>query len=175
MKISHNIITFGLLASTALLPQASNAVVNVTVGHKPGLCVFTIPAGNVPEMDEKPMKLEIAYRVSDGATSWSFLVNGWPKAQAADPDYDFPLMLEFDTGAKVSSQSGGYSSGFNDKLWGMWNAGEHSDTLLISLESASSVQITADSLNLGTIDLQGEGFIYRMIEVCVQKKRANGE
>lgn len=174
MKSMRQLITPILLSSAVLWPQMSMAVVNVTVGHRPGLCILSIPAGVVPD-GEKPMKLEFTHRVSDGTTQWALLVNGWPKAQEADPNYDFPVSLTFDTGEMISSSSGGYSSGFNDKLWGTWNAGEDANSLFSKLEGASSVRINADDMDFGSIDLQGEGFIYRLINNCATEKRAAGE
>lgn len=174
MSIKHKILSAGLTSVFATLPLLAEAQMNVTVGHKPGLCILSIPAGVVPGT-ENPMKLKFTHRVSDGTTQWALLVNGWPKAQEADPNYDFPVVLTFDTGETVSSNSGGYSSGFDDKLWGTWNAGADAETLLSLLEKASTVQIAADSMDFGNIDLQGEGFIYRMIDSCATKKRANGE
>ena len=163
-----------ILSSTILLPHVSSAVINITVGHKPGLCILTIPAGVVPGT-EKPMKLKFTHRVSDGTTQWALLVNGWKKAQEADPNYDFPVSLTFDTGEKSSSSSGGYSSGFNDMLWGLWNAGDDANSLSLKLKNANSVQIEADNMDFGTIDLQGAGFIFRTIDNCATKKRENGE
>ncbi len=173
MKITNYILSIGFISASALIPLNGMAQINVEVGHRQGLCIFTIPSVVVPET-EKNMKLEFTYRVSDGTTRWALLVNGWPKAQNADPDYDFPVSLTFDTGAKTSSASGGYSSGFNDSLWGIWDAGDSSNELLSMLKGASSVEIEADGMNFGNTDLQGEGMIYNLINKCAVDKRADG-
>ncbi|MCF8473972.1 MAG: hypothetical protein K9G26_04680 [Emcibacter sp.] len=176
MTIRKYILPLGLALLSPISSHHSFAEaptnINVKTSKAKGLCVITLPGGNAPETD-KSMSLEFTYRPSDGIFRVSVLVNGWPRAQEEDPNKDFPLTLTFDTEQTTASGSGGYSSGFNDKLWGIWPAGDSANEAVSMLIDAKSVHLKADGMDLGKFDLQVKGMVYNWINNCAIEKREN--
>lgn len=174
MSIKKNIISVGLITAFTVTAIAAKAQVsiNIQTSMPNGGCLIKVPGGNAPGMD-KPMRLQFSYRISDGNMGMAVQVNGWPKAQQADPNRNIPITLTFDTGSSTTSRSGGYSSGFNDELWGGWGAGEASDNYFAMLKEAKSVTVLADNEEIGTFDLQLKGYIYSWINQCVKTQTGN--
>ncbi len=162
--------TLPFIITAYAMPAA--AQLNVDVSAPPGGCIIGVEGGNAPGT-EKPMKFEISYRVSDGNMGAVIKVNGWPKAQSADPNQNVPVTLTFDTGDSTTARSGGYSSGFNDELWAGWGAGETSDGAFAMLENASTVTVSTDEGEIGRFDLQMQGLFYRYINNCAAEQRGN--
>jgi len=178
MKKMHFFTRWTLFAAIGVYSVSafaqSNNNINVKTSTANGLCSISVPGGNAPET-EKPMQLEFTLRPSDGLLRIAALVNGWPRAQEADPNRDFPVSLKFDTQQSTASDSGGYSSGFYDRLWGIWEGGDSSNELLLLLADAQSVEVSADGLNLGQFNLQAQGMVYNWLNNCVVKQRAAGK
>ncbi|MBA17709.1 MAG: hypothetical protein CMN73_15380 [Sphingomonas sp.] len=136
------------------------------------LCFYTVQGGKLPGTD-KPFKFEISYRVSDGNFNVRLLVNGWDKAQAADPDANIPMTLAFDGAGSTTSPSGGYSSGFWDYGWAGWGGGAPSQAPLDMLRRARFVSVVFDGVEYDSIDLQGnEGFAYQALMQCRDRLNA---
>ena len=171
MSIKKKVISAGLVSAFIATSFASHAQINLNIqtSMPNGGCLIKVPGGNAPGLD-KPMGLQFSYRVSDGNMGMAVQVNGWPKAQQADPNKNIPITLSFDTGTSTTSRSGGYSSGFNDELWGGWGPGEASDNYYAMLKDASSVTVSADNEEIGTFDLQMKGYIHAWIDNCVKQQ-----
>lgn len=180
MNLHRHIIPLGLLLIALLLPVNSIAQIGKRLDLKfstsryRGVCAIGFAGANAPGT-EKPMQLEFSYRVRDGNFGVNIKVNGWPRAQEADPNQNVPLTLIFDNGKKTTARSGGYSSGFNDKFWAGWGVGSTSEAAYAALEGAGSVQVnTDDGLDLGKFDLQMDGMAYNWIKRCAAELRAAG-
>ena len=171
--------TFGLkiLAVPALFiaatPAMAQSKASFSQNSRNGVCYFSVQGPNAPGTD-KPMKLEFSYRVSDGNLAASILVNGWPRAQAGDPEKSIPMTVTFDAGQPRPSRSGGYSSGFNDIAWGGWGAGMPSEIVMQSMKEARTVRIEFDGMKLGPFDLQGKGLAYTSLTECADRVEAGG-
>ncbi|WP_109809439.1 hypothetical protein [Sphingosinithalassobacter portus] len=137
-----------------------------------GVCYFTVAGGVLPGTDT-PFKLELSLRARDSNLGVTMLVNGWDKAQAADPDENFPMTLDFEGAGSTTSRSGGYDSGFWDRAWAGWGAGASSDAALALMQRAQYVRIRFDGVDYGRVDLQGNaGFAYNWLTRC--RDRLNG-
>lgn len=156
-----------LLAASPALAQ-----VNATFSQnsRNGVCYFSVQGPNAPATD-KPMTLEFSYRVRDGNLGVSILVNGWPKAQAANPDTVVPVTLVLDSGTTKPSRSGGYASGFNDRLWAGWGA-ENSPPIMDLLKTAKVARLEADGMRFGSFDLQIRGLAHTSLTQCADRVRA---
>lgn len=155
---------------------AQNAPLNVKFGanSRNGVCYFSVEGPNAPGT-ELPMTLEFSYRVRDGNMGAKIMVNGWERAQKADPEATYPVTVVFDTGKTKPSRSGGYSSGFNDTLWSGWGPGELSAPLLALMEKAKTARIEADGMKLGPFDLQMKGLAYVSLTQCIERVKAGQE
>ena len=159
------------VCTSAAAQAAKNLNLNFSTSRPKGGCVIGFQGANAPGTD-RPMKLEFSVRVRDGNFGAAIKVNGWPRAREQDPGRNVPLTLAFDHGEQTTSRSGGYDSGFNDKLWAGWGPGEGSDAARAMLEGASRVRVRADDLDFGEFDLQLNGLAYRWLEDCVAKQKA---
>lgn len=166
------------IAGVAALFAASPALaqVNATFSQnsRNGICYFSVEGPNAPGTD-KPTTLEFSYRVRDGNLGAAVLVNGWPRAQAADPDKSIPMTLVFDTGKPGPSRSGGYASGFNDRAWAGWGPGPLSDVVLAPMKIAKTVRVEFDGMKLGPFDLQMKGLAHVSLTQCAERVRAGKE
>jgi len=174
MKAYRKLLGAGLLSTALLLPHHSLAQMNFNFSTSTprGGCIIGFKGGNAPDTT-KPMKLEFVYRIKDGNLGANIKVNGWPKAQQEDPNRVVPVTLVLDNGRKTVSADGGYSSGFNDRLWASWGA-EKSAEAFAMMKNAKSVHVTADGMDLGDFDLQVKGLVHSWISDCVEKQRSGG-
>ena len=168
-------VKFGIAAVALVAGSPAFAQINATLSQnsRNGVCFFSVQGPNVPGGD-KPMTLEFSYRVRDGNLGAAILVNGWPKAQAADPDKTVNVTLILDSGKTGPSRSGGYASGFNDRLWAGWGA-ENSPPILELLKTAKVARLEADGMRLGSFDLQIRGLAYTSLTQCAERVRAGKE
>ena len=175
IKLLLGLVTIFVVPTSGVSGQQSSPNtlgVQITVAEPKGMCKVTVKAGTLLK-DKKPMSLEFAYVIGDGRLRVATVVNGWKKAQEADPNYDFPVKLTFDTGETTTSQSGGYSTGFNDMQWGIWS-GDEAKVALRMLRGAGSVLVQADGLGFGDIDIGNTGMVYKLITNCVTKQNSGG-
>jgi hypothetical protein len=152
------------------------AQVNATFSQNSnrGVCYFSVQGPNAPGTD-KPMTLEFSYRVSDGNMGASILVNGWPRAQQADRDAVHPITVVLDGGRTRPSRSGGYNSGFNDRIWSGFGPGDLSAPLLDLLKTAKTARVEVDGMKLGPFDLQMKGLAHVSLTECAARVRAGKE
>jgi hypothetical protein len=169
--LKYTAVPAALLAASPAFAQ-----VNVTfqANSRNGVCYFTVGGPNAPGTD-KPMSLEFSYRVRDGNMGASILVNGWPRAQQADPEASFPVTVVLDTGKTKPSRSGGYASGFNDRIWSGWGPGELSAPLLELLKGARTARVEVDGMKLGPFDLQMKGLAHVSLTQCAERVKAGKE
>ena len=167
-----------IAAVPALMLAASPAFAQINVSYsansRNGVCYFTVEGPNAPGTD-KPMSLEISYRVRDGNMGAKVMVNGWDRVQKANPDTVYPVTVVTDTGKTKPSRSGGYSSGFNDSIWSGWGPGELSAPLLELLKNARTARVEVDGMKLGPFDLQMKGLAYVSLTQCTERVKAGKE
>lgn len=160
----------GLIALTCMaMPSAAAAQTNFqfTPSERNGVCYVEFPGPNLPGSD-KPFALEFSYRVRDGNFGATVKVNGWDKAQGADPEKKIPMTLVMDTGTTLPSRAGGYDSGFNDTAWGGWGP-EPSAPVFALLEKAKTVTVKFDGMTLGPVDLQMKGLAHTSLSMCAER------
>ncbi|MDB5469587.1 MAG: hypothetical protein JWR84_1147 [Caulobacter sp.] len=162
-----------ILGLTALAPPASAATqYQFTPSERNGVCYVEFPGPNLPGED-KPFSIEFSYRVRDGNLGVTIKVNGWDKAQKADPEKKIPMTLVMDTGTTAPSRSGGYESGFNDTAWAGWGP-EPSAPVFALLQKAKTVSVKFDGMTLGPVDLQMKGLAYTSLNMCADEVRKRG-
>ncbi|MDF7774506.1 hypothetical protein P1X14_04550 [Sphingomonas sp. AOB5] len=159
------------LAAAPAFAQGTN--LKFSQNSRNGVCYFSVQGPNAPGTD-KPMTFELSYRVRDGNMGVGVLVNGWPKAQAADPEAKHPVTVIFDSGKTIASRSGGYASGFNDRVWGGWGA-ENSAPVFALTKNAKTARVEVDGMKLGPFDLQMKGLAYTSLDDCAKRVRAGGQ
>jgi hypothetical protein len=169
--LKYSAVPIALIAAAPAFAQGAN--VKFSQNSRNGVCYFSVEGPNAPGTD-KPMTLEFSYRVRDGNMGVGVLVNGWPKAQSADPEAKVPVTVIFDTGKANPSRSGGFSSGFNDRLWGGYGA-ENSPPVLDLMKNARTARIDADGLKLGPFNLQMKGLAHISLTECADRVRAGKE
>ena len=166
-----------LSAVPVLFAAASPAFAQINASFsqnsRNGVCYFSVQGPNAPGTD-KPMRLEFSYRVRDGNLGAAILVNGWAKAQEADPDKTVNVTLILDSGKTAPSRSGGYASGFNDRLWAGWGA-ENSPPIMELLKTAKVARLEADGMKFGPFDLQIKGLAHVSLTQCAERVRAGKE
>ncbi|MBI1408103.1 MAG: hypothetical protein GC145_18475 [Caulobacter sp.] len=162
-----------LLLAAAMAPTANAATANMSFsqGERNGVCMVGFKGPNAPGT-ESQMTLQFTYRVKDGNVGATILVNGWERAQEADPEKNIPMTLVFDTGKSAPARSGGYDSGFNDSAWAGWGAGEASYKLYALMDGASTVRVLFDGMDLGPFDLQFKGIAHSVLKTCADRVRA---
>ena len=153
-------------------PASAQTHFQFTPSERNGVCYVEFPGPNLPGED-KPFALEFSYRVRDGNLGATIKVNGWDKAQKADPEKKIPMTLVFDTGATLPSRSGGYDSGFNDTAWAGWGP-EPSVPVFALMEKAKTVTVKFDGMTLGPVDLQMKGLAHVSLSQCAERVRAAG-
>ena len=167
-----------IAAVPALLFAASPAFAQInatfSANSRNGVCYFSVGGPTAPGTD-KPMTLEFSLRVSDGNMGASIKVNGWPRAQEADPDATKTMTVILDGGRTNPSRSGGYESGFNDGLWAGWGPGALSAPLLDLLKTARTARVEVDGMKLGPFDLQIKGLAYTSLSQCAERVKAGKE
>jgi hypothetical protein len=176
MRKLERILKIAAVPALFLTASPALAQINATFSQnsRNGVCYFSVQGPNAPGTD-KPMKLEFSYRVRDGNMGASILVNGWPRAQAANPDNTYPVTVILDGGRTKPSRSGGYSSGFNDQIWSGWGPGELSAPLLELLKTAKTARVEVDGMKLGPFDLQIKGLAYTSLTQCAERVRNGGQ
>ncbi|WP_321395976.1 hypothetical protein [Emcibacter sp.] len=166
-----------ILSAAVALPHWSLAQqtmnLNFSTSTPKGGCIIGFKGGNAPGTD-KPMKLEFSYRVKDGNLNTQISVNGWPKAQKEDPERIVPMTMTLDSGEKIISKDGGYSSGFNDRYWAAWGK-ENSAAIFEKMKNVKTVHIEGDGMDLGDFDLQVKGLVYTWISGCAERQKAGGQ
>lgn len=162
-------VAAALLAAAPALAQTS-----FTENDRNGVCYFTMEGGPKAPGTDKPMGLEFSYRVRDGNMGATILVNGWPKAQSADSEAKVPVTVVTDKGKTNPSRSGGYNSGFNDRLWSGWGPAELSAPLFELLKTASSATIEADGMKMGPFKFQKKGQAHAALSTCIARVKAAG-
>lgn len=164
----------GAGVAALLLAAPAFAQVNATFSQnsRNGVCYFSVQGPNAPGTD-KPMTLEFSYRVRDGNLGAAILVNGWPKAQGANPETVVNVTLMTDSGKTGPSRSGGYASGFNDRLWAGWGA-ENSPPIMEILKKAKTARLEADGMKFGPFDLQIKGLAFTSLTQCADRVKAGG-
>lgn len=161
------------LGLIGLAPAASAATVyQFTPSEKNGVCYVEFPGANLPGAD-KPFAIEFSYKVSTGNLGVTIKVNGWDKAQQADPEKKIPMTLVFDTGTSAPSRSGGYDSGFNDTAWAGFGP-EPSVPVFALMEKAKTVTVKFDGMTLGPVDLQMKGLAHTSLSMCADEVRKRG-
>lgn len=160
----------GLVALAA--PASAQTHYNFTPSERNGVCYVEFPGPNLPGED-KSFSIEFSYRVRDGNLGATIKVNGWEKAQKADPEKKIPMTLVFDTGTSAPSRSGGYESGFNDTAWAGFGP-EPSVPVFALMEKAKTVKVKFDGMTLGPVDLQMKGLAHTSLSMCADRVRAAG-
>ncbi|QIG79917.1 hypothetical protein [Stakelama tenebrarum] len=174
MSFGYNIgyAAMAVLASACFAGSASaqqTMSLNYQSSERNGVCAFTVEGGTLPGTD-KPFKFELSLRARDSNFGATIKVNGWNRAQAADPDANHPMMLEFEGAGATVSRSGGYSSGFWDMAWAGWGPGANSEPALALLQKSRFVRVHFDGVDYGRIDLQGTaGFAYTWLIQCRER------
>lgn len=165
----------GAAISAALLAAApALAQTNFSENDRNGVCFFTMEGGPNAPGTQQPMALEFSYRVRDGNMGAKIMVNGWPKAQSANPDTKVPVTVVADKGKTNPSRSGGYSSGYNDSLWSGWGPAELSAPLFELLKTASKATIEADGMKFGPFKFQKKGQAHAALTTCIARVKAMG-
>ncbi|MFC7047942.1 hypothetical protein [Emcibacter nanhaiensis] len=176
MKKTNTLIC-AIVFNAAFVPVSVTAQqkmnLNFSTSMPKGGCIIGFRGGNAPGTD-KPMKLEFSYRVRDGNMNTQISVNGWPKAQKEDPNRVVPMTMTLDTGEKLLSADGGYSSGFNDRYWAAWGK-ENSAAVFEKMKNVKTVHIEGDGMDFGSFDLQVKGLVYTWISDCAAKQKAAGQ
>jgi len=167
--VRPTLLLAGLAMATLALPASAQTHYNFTPSERNGVCYVEFPGRNLPGTD-KPFSLEFSYRVRDGNFGATIKVNGWDKAQNADPEKKIPMTLVMDTGTTAPSRSGGYDSGFSDTAWGGWGP-EPSAPVFALLENAKTVTVKFDGMTLGPVDLQMKGLAHVSLSQCAERVR----
>ena len=163
----------GALSFIALaLPASAATNYQFTPSERNGVCYVEFPGAKLPGTDT-PFAIEFSYRVRDGNLGATIKVNGWDKAQKADPEKKIPMTLVFDTGSTLPSRSGGYESGFNDTAWAGWGP-EPSVPVFALMEKAKTVTVKFDGMTLGPVDLQMKGLAHTSLSMCAERVRNGG-
>lgn len=160
-------------AFLAVTPAFAQANLKFSQNSRNGVCYFSVDGPNAPGTD-KPMTLEFSYRVRDGNMGVGVLVNGWPRAQQADADATHPVTMIFDSGKTVPSRSGGYASGYNDRVWGGWGP-ENSPPVFELTKKAKTARVEVDGMKLGPFDLQMKGLAHISLSECAERVKAGGQ
>ncbi|RYD59778.1 MAG: hypothetical protein EOP60_01310 [Sphingomonadales bacterium] len=168
------IVGASALLLLAAAPAAAQVNVKFSANSRNGVCYFGVFGGNAPGTD-KPMELEFSYRVRDGNMGAVIKVNGWDRVQKADPEAKYPMTVVFDTGRTNPSRSGGYSSGFEDTIWGGWGPGELSSPLLELMRTGKTARVEVDGMKLGPFDLQMKSLGHTSLTDCAERVRAGKE
>lgn len=162
------------VTAAALLASPASAQINVSFGQneRDGVCYFSVK-GPGPKGGSEQFTLEFSYRVKDGNLGLDLKANSFPKAAKGDSEKNLNVKLETDAGNSKPSRSGGYESGYYQRIWAGWGAGEPSVPVMDLLKKAKIVHVVADGERYGPFDMQIKTLPWNSLNNCA--KRVRGE
>lgn len=160
-----------LILSTALAaPAAAQFNARFTQTDGDGVCYFGV-YGPGPKGGSSELLLEFSYRVSDGNMGLDMKANSFPKAAKGDPEKTLNVKLETDAGNTQPSRSGGYQSGFYQRIWAGWGGGAPSAPVFDLLKRAKIVYVVADGERYGPFDMQIKTLPWNSLNNCAERQR----
>lgn len=174
----------GLLAAAGIVgafafaqsgPAASNdktiAFGDVVTNTKNGVCFIGILGE--PDAEGRRHKLEFGLRASDGNLGVVLKEGNMSFVSGQDTEANIPVTLILDGDRRTTSRSGGYTSGFRNRVWSGWGADPSAVPMRMLKAGSETASISFDGKTFGPFDLKRKWLVGNYLNSCMARCKAD--